>query len=165
MVIRVHPKPREGSDIGCSDSHPRTPPRPQILEMAPPKPSALLAAIVVLTTSNGYNIRVSIRRSFSLSPLSIGGIYLSQSSHPAVFVSALILICQIACSCLGVLTQTCSDQLRLRTRIPVRARSHSQIQCPGSNSRSRLLNLTGFFSSVGGAGRPALAAGADIIWE
>jgi hypothetical protein len=35
-------------------SQPKTPPRPQILAIAPVMPSALLAAMVVLTTSKGY---------------------------------------------------------------------------------------------------------------
>jgi hypothetical protein len=47
--------------------------------MAPPKPSALLAAMVVLTTSNGFDFHVSPLLSLIVDA---GSHYLAQSSHP-----------------------------------------------------------------------------------
>lgn len=71
-----------------SNSHPKTPPRAQMRPMAPANPSALLAAMVVLTTSNGYWRRgqyLHVRRLIGRSH------YLSQSSHSVGAVSAAFL--------------------------------------------------------------------------
>lgn len=56
-VCVVKHRLREGevnSIDGKGNGQPATPPRAHILDSAPPKESALLAAIVVFTTSRGF---------------------------------------------------------------------------------------------------------------
>ena len=127
------------ADHEGENSHPRTPPRAQILEIAPAKPSALLAAMVVLATSSGCPKVVTLGNTCQLSShmQARSG---AGSTHSNMFRPA----------------PTAGGSTLVSSQFPHGRRVERQ------DLRNKLLNLTGFFSSGGGATRPA---GADIIWE
>jgi hypothetical protein len=106
-----------------SNSQPRAPPRPQMREMAPDMPSDLLAAMVVLTTSKGCSRRC-------------------QRAARARETSRVA-----ERTCPRVVT---SNKLRPAPTAPTSASASPLALARGSHSRNRLLNLTGFFSSLGG---------------
>jgi hypothetical protein len=92
--------------------------------------------------------------------------YLSQSSHPAQNTT-----CQRCSHMPNQLGFHLLEQVQSSSDCGTQDLGQLQIPWTGSgsqgDSRSRLLNLTGFFSSFwGAAGIPAtVAVGADIIWE
>ena len=109
---------------------PKTPPRDQMRATAPAMPSALLAAMVVLVTSNGCP------RVVTLSPS-----------------------CKWCTSCSTKLP-THSNMLSPAPTVSYISLLHMSLL--KKHSRSKLLNLTGFFSSAGGAPMPVAAL---ILWD
>lgn len=109
--------------------------------MAPEKPSDLLAAIVVLTTSNGY-AQLSASSYFEIRSEAA---YLSQSCYSEV---QSVKIRRSLTSRWAVYSL---EHVETSTDCGLQSAYVYRRQCALENSRNKLLNLIGFFSSFGAA--------------